>query len=112
MVLRHRRPAFPGFWCPWSIDQSGSLAISRQFFLETGLVGHDNCYTCLLLEDYYRLKVNDYALAAAAAPWSHLIGPVPINDDLCLARSLALEAAQALLKHWKTCQERRRAEVA
>ena len=75
-------------------------------------MGRDNCNTCLLLEDYYRLKVNDYVLAAAAAPWSPLSGPVPINDDSCRARSLTFEAAEALLKHWKTCEERRRAEVA
>jgi hypothetical protein len=75
-------------------------------------VGRDNCHTCLLLEEYYRLKVNDYVLAAAAAPWSPLIGPVPISDDLSRARSLTLEAAHALLKHWKTCEECRRSEVA
>ena len=111
MVLRHRRP-FRGFGFLDLKDQSGSLEISRQFFLERGLVGRDNCHTCLLLEEYYRLKVNDYVLKAAAAPWSPLIGPAPINDDLCRARSLTLEAARALLKHWKTCREHRRSEVA
>jgi hypothetical protein len=75
-------------------------------------VEHDNCHTCLLLEDYYRLKVSDYVLVAAAGPWSPLMGPIPINEDLCRARSVTLEAAQALLKHWKTCEERRRSEVA
>jgi hypothetical protein len=75
-------------------------------------VGRDNCHTCLVLEEYYRLKVNDYVLAAAAAPWSPLIGPVPISDDLCRAGSLTLEAARALLKHWKTCEECRRSKVA
>lgn len=30
--------------------------------------GRDNCHTCLLLEEYYRLKASDYVLAAAAAP--------------------------------------------
>jgi hypothetical protein len=74
-------------------------------------VGRDNCHTCLVLEEYYRLKVNDYVLGAAAAPWSPLIGPVPISDDLCRAGSLTLEAAQALLKHWKTCEECRRSKV-
>jgi hypothetical protein len=81
-------------------------------FLERGLVGRDNCHTCLLLEEYYRLKVNDYVLAAAAAPWSPLVGPIPISDDLCRAKSLTLEAARALLKHWKICEECRRSEVA
>jgi hypothetical protein len=60
-------------------------------------MGRDNCHTCLLLEEYYRLKVNDYVLATAAAPWSPLIGPIPINDDLCRTRSLTREAAQSLL---------------
>jgi hypothetical protein len=73
-------------------------------------VGRDNCHTCLVLDEYYRLKVNDYVLAAAAAPWSPLIEPVPISDDLCRAGSLTLEAAQALLKHWKTCEECRRSK--
>jgi hypothetical protein len=86
--------------------------MSRQFFLERGLVGRDNCHRCSLLEEYYRLKVNDYVLASAAVPWSPLTGHVPINDDLCYAKSLTLEAAHALLKHWKTCEERRRSEVA
>lgn len=75
-------------------------------------MGRDNCHTCLLLEEYYRLKVNDYMLAAAAAPWSPLIGPIPISEDLSHAGSLTLEAAQALLKHWKTCEECRRSKVA
>jgi hypothetical protein len=75
-------------------------------------VERDNCHECLLLEEYYRLKVSDYVLAAAAAPWSPLMEPIPINDDLSSARSVTLEAAQALLKHWKTCEERRRSEVA
>ena len=75
-------------------------------------MGRDNCHTCLVLEEYYRLKVNDYVLAAVAAPWSPLIGPVPVSDESCRARSLTFEAAQALLKHWKSCGERRRAEVA
>ena len=57
-------------------------------------MGRDNCHACLLLEEYYRLKVNDYVLVAAAAPWSPLVGPIPISDDLCRARSLTLEAAR------------------
>src|SRR5258708_39887805 len=107
MVLRHRRP-FRGFGFLGLKDQNGSLEISRQFFLERGLVGRDNCQTCLLLEEYYRLKVNDYVLAAAAAPWSPLVGPIPISDDLCRARSLTLRTARPLLKHLKTCEESRR----
>jgi hypothetical protein len=75
-------------------------------------VRRDNCHTCLLLEEYYRLKVNDYMLTAAAIPWSPLIGPVPVSDDLCRVGSLTLEAAQALLNHWKTCEEYRCSKVA
>jgi hypothetical protein len=92
--------------------QAKTTPSSRHFFWRERLVGHHNCHTCLLLEEYYRLKVNDYVLAAAAAPWSPLIGPVPINDESRRARSLTFEAAQALLKHWKSCEERRHAQVA
>jgi hypothetical protein len=92
--------------------QAKATPILATTVLERGLVGRDNCHACLLLEEYYRLKVNDYVLAAAAAPWSPLIEPVPTSDDLCYARSLTLEAARALLKHWKTCDECRRSKVA
>lgn len=75
-------------------------------------MGREDCHTCLLLEDYYRLKVKDYLLAVKTAPWSPLTGAVLVSNDLSRCKDVTFKAGQALLAHWKACEQCRRTHAA
>lgn len=75
-------------------------------------MGRGDCHTCLLLEDYYRLKVKDYLLAVKLAPWSPFTGAVLVSDDLSHSKKVTFEAGQALLAHWRACEKCRRTDAA
>jgi hypothetical protein len=75
------------------------------------MVGRHDCHTCLLLEDYYRLKVSNYLLAAkGAASGLPSSGVVEVDEDLNLSK--AFRAGHALLKHWRSCEKCKRPRVA
>jgi hypothetical protein len=71
------------------------------------IVSRNNCQTCVLLEEYYRLKVVEYAQASTAPRWSPPTRTT-ISDDLLKARNVTLRAGHALLQHWLTCEHRKR----
>ncbi|MDT7818142.1 MAG: hypothetical protein QOH35_3029 [Acidobacteriaceae bacterium] len=67
-------------------------------------MSRNSCQTCTFLEEYYRLKVTEYA-QASTAPRSLPLTATK-SDDLLKARNIALRAGHALLHHWLTCEER------
>jgi hypothetical protein len=74
------------------------------------IMSRNSCQTCTFLEEYYRLKVTEYA-QASTAPRSLPLTATK-SDDLLKARNIALRAGHALLHHWLTCEERIRKDPA
>jgi hypothetical protein len=66
-------------------------------------MSRNSCQTCKLLEEYYRLKVTEYARASTVPRWLPLTGSATKRDDLL---NITLRAGHALLHHWLTCEER------
>ena len=68
-------------------------------------MSRNSCQTCVLLEEYYRLKIVEYAQASTALRWLPTTPPTTINDDLLKARNVTLRAGHALLQHWLACEQ-------
>jgi hypothetical protein len=68
-------------------------------------VCRDNCETCSVLQEYYRLLMNDAVFAAQTASFSDTA--IVIDEDLREAMERTLQAGRALLAHWRLCEARR-----
>jgi hypothetical protein len=73
-------------------------------------VCRSNCETCSVLQDYYRLVINDAVVAAQTANFSDTV-IVVIDEDLREAVERMLRAGRALLAHWQSCEARRVSQV-
>jgi hypothetical protein len=73
-------------------------------------VFRNNCETCSVLEEYYRLLMNDAVIAAQAANLSDTA--IVIDEDLREAMERTLQAGRALLAHWRLCEARRVNQIA
>lgn len=66
-------------------------------------MGRDSCRTCELLKEFYRLKLNQFVLAArSASAWQHH-GRAAHDDDIQVLKQESLEALSALIRHAKAC---------
>jgi hypothetical protein len=69
-------------------------------------VGRHNCEVCLVLEEYYRLMLDDAILVARTAEYSPR-SLVETDQDFNKAKERAVRAGRALLTHWQSCECRR-----
>lgn len=66
-------------------------------------MGRDSCRTCELLKEFYRLKLNQFLLAARSnSAWQHR-GRTAHDDEIEALKQESLEALSALMRHAKAC---------
>lgn len=59
------------------------------------------CETCAALKQYYRLKLNQFLLAArSGSGWQ---GQTPAEEELARLKDESLQAMTELMRHAKAC---------
>ena len=65
-------------------------------------MGREHCHTCELLKQYYRLKLNQFLLAARSSTGFYH-GDDTQEDELGRLKDESLEALTELMRHAKLC---------
>ena len=66
-------------------------------------MGRTTCRTCELLKEFYRLKLNQFLLAARSTSAWHWHGHSVQEDEVQALKQESLEALTALIRHAKEC---------